>query len=76
MVTNSTAVSDQGQTTADIVRSVEYAITDLLLKSLFNDCASYYEKNKKRWLAMQRKLISGQVDGISAQPDDILTGGV
>jgi hypothetical protein len=76
MVTNITAVLNQNKTTTDIVRSVEYAITDLLLKSLFNDCASYFEKNKKRWLAMQRQLTPGQVDGISAQPDDILTGGV
>ena len=76
MVTNATAMSHQNVTTADVVLDVEYALTDILLKSLFSECASYYEQNKKRWLsAMDRKLVNGQVDGISAQPNDILTSG-
>jgi len=73
MVTNVTTAFDQNTTTGDIVLDVEYAITDLLLKNLFSQCASYY--GQKRWLAMQRSLASGQVIGISAQPNDIQTGG-
>ena len=76
MTTNITDVGDQDINEVDIVRSVEYAITDALLKSLFSDCASYYKKNKKRLLSIKRELAVGQVTGISAQPDDILTGGM
>jgi hypothetical protein len=75
MVTNVTTASDQNTTTGDIVLDVEYAITDLLLKNLFSQCASYNDQTRKRWLAMQRSLASGQVIGISAQPNDIQTGG-
>jgi len=74
MVTNTTAISYQNKTITDIVRVVEYAITDALLRNLFSDCASYYEKTKKRNLDI-RELTSGVVNGISAQPNDIITGG-
>jgi hypothetical protein len=75
MVTNTETMIIENTTTADVVQDVEYAITDLLLKSLFAQCAAYFGGTKKRQLSVQRRLASGQVIGISAQPDDIITGG-
>lgn len=66
MITNFTNTS-----TADIILDVEYAITDLLLRSLFSKCKSYYELG----LSKKRELGVDQVIGISSKPNDIMTGG-
>jgi hypothetical protein len=76
MATNITALSNENKTVPDIGRLVEYAITDVLLKSLFFNCGSFFKNRRKRLLSIQRELSLGQVIGISAQPDDILSGGV
>jgi len=74
MVSNTTKISNNGLSLSDVVLDVEYAITDMLLKSLFIECAAYYQKSqgiKKRL----RQLMAGQVIGISSQPNDIITDG-
>ena len=74
MVTNDTRIIDEANVLAQVVLDVEYAITDMLLKSLFSECAAYYQKlrgNKNH----QRQLISGQLIGISSLPNDIITDG-
>jgi hypothetical protein len=75
MVTNQTKMTNEALVLSDTVLDVEYAIIDFLLKSLFSECAAYYQKvqgNKRR---LRRQLTSGQVIGISAQPNDIVTDG-
>ena len=57
-----------------VVLDVEYAITDMLLRSLFSECAEYYQKiqgNRNK----RRQLTAGQVIGISSIPNDFETDG-
>jgi hypothetical protein len=74
MVKNDTEMSNDALVLSDVVLDVEYAITDMLLKNLFSECAAYYHNAQgiKRWV---RHLVVGQVIGISSQPNDIVTDG-
>jgi len=74
MVSNSTKMSNNDLGLSDLVLDVEYAITDMLLKTLFTECTAYYQKSQGMKKKL-RQLIAGQVIGISSQPNDIITEG-
>jgi hypothetical protein len=73
MVSNNTQMVYDTLSLSDVVLDVEYAITDFLLKSLFAECAAYYEATRGRLL--RQLATTDQVIGISAQPDDVVTDG-
>jgi hypothetical protein len=75
MVSNSTQMLYETLALSDVVLDVEYAITDFLLKSLFEECAAYYAVTQGGTTRQLQQSTSGQVIGISSQPNDIITDG-
>ena len=75
-MTNDTRMFDEANILSQVVLDVEYAITDMLLKSLFSECAAYYEKLRGNKSSHRQLITSGQVIGISSLPNDIITDGM